>query len=483
MSLAALAALDRARDLRDRIEADPLSHIRWTPPQLEWLKLDPATHRKLLRAGNQVGKTTVGLAEVIYRALGNHPYYRTRPPPVEIWIICTSWAQAVQIMNKFWQLVPKEQLLPTNWTKKNGFGKDNPAVTFRNGSIVRFKTDNQGADALASGSIDYVHVDEPCRAETWGELDRRVMRRSGAIGITLTPINQPVEWLRDLVKIGAVTEVHARLTEQNLTPAGARGPLCLLDGTPMNAAWIAAERAKVNPIEAPVRLDGEWETRPEGVFFKCFHRERHVRKGIALDPARGRIFSILGFDYAAADRDYGHTAALSQVQQYADDKGRKREIIHVLDEVVMPGTATSSEFARAVLAMLQRNGLRWTDLYAIHGDNPVESRWVQKSNFATMKALAVEMGISSNALSPRVMNAKDHVRSAASMGAGCQYIFERIADGKLILHPRAELMAKAFETWDYDAKHPMKDIIDALRYSLKPFIFTTTVSTATLRVT
>ena len=420
------------------------------------------------------GKTWAGLAEVVWRAMGTHPYYPTRKPPVEIWIVCTSWAQSVAIMGKFWALVPKSAIRPTRWDPRNGFGKDNPAVVFLNGSIVRFRTTNQGPEALAGATIDYVHIDEPCDEDVYRELDRRVMRRGGSIGITLTPINRPTEWLRELVKIGAVVEVHAKLTQANLTPAGARGPLRLMDGTPMDEGWIAGQRQTVPPMYAGVILDGDWETRPEGVFFSCFDPIKHVTKTLRLDPARGKIHHVLGFDYAAADRDYGHCAALCQVQQWTDSKGHKRESIYLLDEVAMPGTATSAEFARAVLDMLARNGLKWTSLYAVHGDNPVESRWVQKSNINTMRALATEIGTSYSALSPRVLNAKDNVASKGSRDAGCQYLYERVASGNMLFHPRAELAARAFQTWDFDSKHPMKDIIDAVRYALKPFIFDAT---------
>ena len=40
-----------------------------------------------------------------------------------------------------------------------------------------------------------------------------------------------------------------------------------------------------------------------------------------------------------------------------------------------------------------------------------------------------------------------------------------------MLHPRCELLGKGMETWDYTRDHPMKDCIDAFRYSLKDYIF------------
>ena len=472
MDLAALArtATACAHGLTDAHARDPLSLMRWTPPQDEFLRL--ATPRKLLRGGNQSGKTWVGLAEVIGRALGRHPFYRTRPPPVEIWIVCTSWAQSVAIMGKFWALVPRHELRPgTSFDPRNGFGKDNPAVVFKNGSVVRFRTTNQGPEALAGATIDYVHIDEPCDEDVYRELDRRVMRRGGSIGITLTPINRPTEWLRELVNVGAVKEVHARLTEANLTPIGARGPLRLLDGTPMDSAWIA-EQWRITPARyAGVVLDGEWETRPEGVFYSVFDPNKHVSDRVRIDPRGGRIQWFIGFDYAAADRDYGHCASLSQVQKRVGDDGKARWTVYTVDEVVLSGTDSTEHAASEVIRMLGRHGLRWTDIDAAHGDNPVASRWVEKSNFQMMSAIAKEIGAPANRLTPRIQNAKDNQRSAAAFDAGCRWIYARLAAGEMMIHPRCTRLIEGFQSWDYTRAHPFKDVLDAQRYSLKPAIF------------
>lgn len=470
---AALSAIGALHTIADKHAQDPLSFVRWTPPQRQWLALPAA--RKLLRAGNQLGKTYVGLAEVIYRALGTHPFYRTRPPPVEIWIVCTSWAQSVAIMGKFWALVPRARLRKgTTFDPRSGFGKDNPAVVFDNGSVVRFKTTNQGPEALAGATIDYVHVDEPCDEDVYRELDRRVLRRGGQIGITLTPVNRPTEWLRKLVELGAVEEVHARLTEANLTPVGGTGPLQLLDGTKMDAAWIARQWAITPATYAGVILDGEWETRPEGVFYSIFDPRKHVSDAVRLDPKQGVIRWALGFDYAAANRDFGHCVSLNQVQVRTVNDGTRDRVVtavYTVDELTLHGSATTAQSAIQTVSMLQRHGLRWTDLHAVHGDNPVASRWVEKSNMDTMRAVAKEIGVSPAALSPRILNAKDHVKATGSFDAWCRWVYERLANGEMMIHPRCKNTIKGMETWDYTKDHPFKDILDAQRYALKPWAF------------
>ncbi|WP_290608034.1 hypothetical protein [Janthinobacterium sp.] len=301
------------------------------------------------------------------------------------------------------------------------------------------------------------------------------MRRRGQMGLTLTPVNWDCTYLRREVEAGTIDEVHARLEARNLIPIGTDRPLTLEDpqtgqSIPMDQAWIDEQRRITPERWAAVILDGEWEGRPEGVFFRCFDPKRHVVVG-RIDPRLGPVRHLLGFDYAAADREIGHCCTLVQVQDYRDDNGRTRQRILALDEVAMEGHATNEHFAREVVAMLARNGLRWSDLYAAHGDNPVTSVFVKKSNSETMKAIAAEIGIPKTALRPEILSAKDNVISHASFDASCQWVFERIASDALHVNARCKTLIRGLETWDYTKHHPHKDILDSLRYALKTYVF------------
>lgn len=466
------AALAASRRLNRIAEANPLRWVQWTPPQQNFLTLD--AKRKLFRAGNQFGKTWGVLADAIWIGGKCHPYQAPRPGPLEIWVVCTSWSQSVAIMRKFNQLCPADFIdakASSNFSIRSGYGKDNPAVVFKDGTIYRFRTTNQGPEALQGSTIDHVVVDEPTSPEIYRELDRRVMRNGGTISLSATPVNRDCTWLRELVDLGAISEVHAKLTVENLIPVGERLPMQLLDGTRMDQEWIDEQWRTTPALFAPVILDGEWDTRPEGVFFDQFDRAKHVNGDARLDPRLGEVRWVLGIDYAAANREYGQTAALLQVQQSVDAHGRKREAILVVDEVVMPGVATNGRFADRVVNMLQRHGLHWRDIYLAHGDNPVVSRWVTKSNIETMRAVAKRLGVSQRSLQPRLQSAKEGRASAGMVDAGCRFIYGAMVDECFLIHPRCELMIEAFETWDYDRHHPAKDRIDAVRYALKPWIF------------
>jgi hypothetical protein len=89
----------------------------------------------------------------------------------------------------------------------------------------------------------------------------------------------------------------------------------------MGQAWID-EQWRVTPaMFAPVVLDGEWDMRPEGVFFKSFDPARHVAAHARLNASRGDITWAIGIDYSAAQREFGQTAALLQVQAQLDEHG------------------------------------------------------------------------------------------------------------------------------------------------------------------
>ena len=54
---------------------------------------------------------------------------------------------------------------------------------------------------------------------------------------------------------------------------------------------------------------------------------------------------------------------------------------------------------------------------------------------------------------------------------GCRYLHQAMVRGDFFVHPRCARLIEALERWDYTTTSPFKDIVDALRYALKPYIF------------
>ena len=128
----------------------PRRYMRWMVPQEAFRRLPGKS--KLYRAGNQaLGKTTVGLAEVIDHCVGRHPYRAVKPPPVH-WVVCSlNQTQSLAIQAKFHAMTGEGEVdaAMSPYNPKTGYGANKPVTIFVNGSTVRWVTDDRGPRAVA----------------------------------------------------------------------------------------------------------------------------------------------------------------------------------------------------------------------------------------------------------------------------------------------------------------------------------------------
>jgi hypothetical protein len=451
---------------RRRFEQRRARYLRWLPAQHEFLTTD--ARLKLLRLGNQFGgKTTVGLSEVNFRCTGKHPFIDVTPPPIEAWIVCASWSQSVAIQRKFWELCDKDELDPdTVFDPMRGFRGKNPAVRYKNGSIVRFKTTNQGGLNLAGATIHFVLIDEPTEQRIFEELKKRLLRTNGSMALTLTPINGPTDYLRELAEKGALVDIWHRLEPEQLIPIGAELPMRLPDGTPMDDAWIERIRAETLDLEEPVIVDGEWETRTQGRVFGAFDPRPKGGRHITAVVPDVDLKVCLGVDHG--QKDFKQVALLVGV----DVSDPQNTRVHVLDEYVGEGNTLPKDDAKAILAMLARWGWRWEHIDHARGDKPYDgaaSRRVsiRKSNKELMVAIKKQLGLSSrDRLTPYIKQAKTGAGGGrGSIDRGCTWLHRcMLREGGFTVHPRCKRLIESMEKWDY-RDNDYKDPIDALRYA------------------
>lgn len=462
--LALLAEVERLEELA---RTRPLDFIPWLPGQLAWLS-DPGPKPKLYRAGVRSGKTTAACAEVIWRCLGTHPYHPTPTPPVRCAVVTTDkQAQGLAIQRLFWEIVPKDELAPgTDFNSRTGFRGHVPVVRFRNGSEVVWYSDSSGPRAIQGSEFHYIQIDEPCSRELYDECRARVRNTGGQVGITLTPMHLPVPWLQAMCDEGLVSDHHFTLTEANQTSPITGKVRTTKTGVPWDQAFIDDLRNEERGPDAGIKLDGDWEMRSEGQFFKVFESDKHVSSHLP----DAELSLHLGIDYAGADRELGMCAVLSGVQ-VIDVDGEKQGHVWVLDECVMPGTATMGQFASGVLKMLASHGITWRELDSVFGDIPVKTRWQTSSNVELGKAIAKQLKLQYRALRPRPLAVKEgggaSWRARSSKDLRCRWFYSEIAHDRVRIHPRCTTLIKAFETWDYGDRHPYKDVLDAAMYGLK----------------
>ena len=475
--------LVRVRDmvgaLRRRWATSRLELVEWLPHQADVLR-DVAMFR-LLRTGNQLGKTEVGIAEVLYAALGWHPYREPTLDHGEYWVLCASWSQSVAIQAKLWALAPRARLRPgTTFSESNGFGGRHPHVAIRHEdgaySIVRFKTTGQESIDVSGATIDGALFDEPPKDVTlFSEVQKRVQANAGWLLLTLTPIGADVSWLRALVDAGVVSETHARLEPAGLIPEGRTEPLRMRDKRGRSFRWDAAwleQVVRLTPAnERAIRIDGEWDTRAPGSYFGAVW----VPSGMVLDELPAvEVVAQVGVDHGHRPGKQYACLVLVHEPVHPDTYEEGAPVYYVVDEYVDElGVADPAVDAAGILRMLERNDWAWHELAFVAGDRDhLPGREQRKSNTELTAEIREALNLAT-ALEPPIRTVKrGSGRNWGSVERGCRHLYRAMAQGRFYVHRRCVRMRRTLERFRLRrTDDEWKDVIDALRYAIENRVF------------
>ena len=446
-------------------QANPLKYWRGTKPQNEFLK-DPA-RIKLLRGGNQIGKSTAGIVELVGRLLGEHPFLDVPQPPIEGWLIAHSWEQSKSLMGKLNELIPPHELHPSvEFVPGKGYrGTGAPVIRFNNGSILRVKTTQQARGgqtlSLASGTVDAIWVDEPPPHAVFGEIWARLTRTRGFCCITMTPIGVPCDWLRKMVETGQVSETVAPLNESNMTPEfpGAVPLLSQKEIDNLAANYLSIDRDS--------RIRGDWDSGipMEGRIFDQFSEEHVSDQACSI---KGDYRFGIGIDHGS---DAGSQVAILVAVDISDPKD---VFVYVLDEYIA-GAETAEVHARGIMRMIERNNLsinqitRWTGDRA-HGGTRFGGKM---SNKILMSGFAHVLGYPNGKLPFYIRTA---FKPRFSVYYTCQAIHERMVKKQFQIFPKCKTLIKSLKHWalksngGLDTMSEHKHTIDGMRYAIMPLI-------------
>ena len=464
-----MKAARNAKKLESMAKENPMMFFRPTPPQLEVFKTPHSEKIVLFRAGNQVGKTVCGAMECLFYMLGYHPYKAIpQKVPITVWVIVHSWEQSKIIQSKVHALVPPSEYASDSpdFQEGRGYRAKNPWFKLKNGSMLFFKTANQGTLGAASGTIDICWVDEPCPQQLFGELVARLFRNQGRMIITMTPIGGgDLTWLRKLTetKPPKIKDIHAAVTVQNCTP---------LDCSPMMSQESIDRLADTYlSIDRAARLEGSWDLGApmDGVIFENFG-EQHISD--APCPKDGDFVFSIGIDH-------GHSIDSQCALLVAIDKAPPNPVIYVLDEYYAAGgndeAGTANRHARAIVAMIRRNGLNPLQINRWTGDRPHRGgrHGGRMSNSLLRAALEHVLDYPRNQAPFRIHTAH---KPRWSVYYGCQLIHEAMCQGRFQVHPKCKRLIRSFSHWTLkksggmDRLSEWKHMIDAVRYAIVPII-------------
>lgn len=484
------AAAQRARleqlrehliELHRRRRARPLDYVQWIRPQDAFLR--HRGKRKLLRTGNQLGKTWAGIAETWWRATRSHPFrpdLNAKPPP-RILVIGATWPQVRTIQRKMWELCDRSQLAPgCHFSDAKGeFVGKYPTIRLTNGAKIVFTAAAGEVLSIAGDTVDAVWVDEPSISpRLYGELQKRVMRRSGDIYFTFTPVNAPVEWIKamveeqderirrgDLPESARLFDLHFRMEPENLVFVETGLPMQLEDGTVCDDRWIAEERAKSIDYETPVVCDGEWEFRTEGALWKHYRDSgpgAHVVPRLVVEQMDEDWRVVLGIDHG--DAEFASCATLALVA------GDREPAVVVLDEWHSDGSTTTREDARHILAMVRRNlDGGWRDLTTVYGDVPHSGKrrsQGRKSNAQLTNALRAEIGLTETR-EPLPVAIRPVRKPPGSVNWGHRFVHNAmLREGCFLVVETCSRTRECLLKFDGRPNTEHSHQIDALRYAL-----------------
>lgn len=457
MSIAAVMAFRLAASLSAR---DPLAFAAWSGWQREFLA-DGSANR-IIRAANQIGKTTVLVADLVHEIRGTNPYRPRRfAGPVNVILLSESIEQMAMpgaILAKLWEILPKDEIDPrVYFVPGEGIrGAKIPAIRFVSGpgagSVISLRTYRQDPQTLAGATVHYVYCDEPMPERAYGELQPRLLRHGGAFTLSFTPtLNMPDQgWARTLIDAGVFREHHARMSPENAWPEGYARPFLTQERIDEAVrAWPA--------VEVPMRVEASWEPVITDRWLTGFV-DSSVKPFTWRDIPRDSQL-IVGIDHGLVIGK--QWAVLVAVADGNTDAPR----YYFIAEAGGAEVSSPDQDAAQILRMLESVGCKYQDVDDWVGDRDTgDGRQLKSKSNALLRAqLWYQSGITSG--SPAAKLIATPVKGSGSVHYGLGLINAAFATGRAFVHPRCPALIKALSAFRGDSRDVHKDVLDAARYA------------------
>lgn len=253
--------------------------LSYKPNNSKFLQFHQSTAKtRLVLGGRRSGKTTAGIVEVCWAALGIHPFLEYPPPPLAIRICSVDFSSGKQIvLPQLYEWLPKHAI--------SKFWSEDRILELQNGTVFDLKSYDQDVEKFEGVARHIILMDEEPRKDIYESNYLRTIAKDidGKLIITCTPLHG-MTWLYytlydnpDAVP-PMIEHWHVATAENPNLPEG------------------TVESIKKNPalrdnIEAA--LYGKFFSQ-EGLVYKVFDYDKHTIAPMTSIPSDWLI--VLGID-------------------------------------------------------------------------------------------------------------------------------------------------------------------------------------------
>lgn len=434
-----LSAADSRRVRRGLRALEVAPDILFSPSPKQRQFLESQHKRVLLRAANQVGKTTIGAKKVV-------DYMRANPGSTVL-VLAADHTAKIEVVG----VALAEFATPADLDVTSDFntarGWRNDQMLFENGSRAIFRSAQSQTTSIAGLSVDAAWVDEPPTQKTWGEVTTRVAVAhnpdgpGGELWLTFTPVGREVGWLRKLVEGDPTTNPPTPPSEdweQIVIQLTAR------DCPHRSQKSIDAQTAAYGPWEYAARVLGAWEGETEDRAFDGFTEE------CVVDTVPTAAYSVgLGMDH-------GQLAGAETAVLVLWSSSAKR--IYVVDEYASQTATDIEQDSAAIREMLSRHRLQPESVDLAFGDVNAAGK--------TRPGVKVNQLFEEALPGLRIRRPR---KDRGSLDYGVRVMNVALKRGHLRVHSRCAGLERSLRHWKR-GDEGLKHMLDALRYVVVPIL-------------
>lgn len=318
--------------------------------------------RELVLAANRVGKTRTAIAKLAKRLLEAD----ARGEPIRCRVMGPTHSVLVDTHQRYLsELLGGALAEGCSWKPKTGFG--GKAIT-RGGSWVEWCTYKQDPETLESSSLHICLLDEPPPPAHFDACTARLFDTQGELWCTLTAVNRPVKWLREMAEAGA------RVGDWVMWQVALSKAACPWYTNAQIEGWKRDARRR--PWSYKQRIEAAWEGTSDDRWYSGFD-DRHL-VDLRTDLRAGwprpgkKVTLILSVDHGEGP---GHSHwTLLGYQVIPRARYGPRVYIRALAEWTNDRRMSVESEAKAVRAMLLELGLDLHQLSWFVGDTNVASK-------------------------------------------------------------------------------------------------------------